>query len=204
MISWPVDFVFLPAIGGLHGYLTNLLAIKLLFYPERPWRLSPLPWSIQGLLPKRQESLAISVGEAVERELLSAEDLLADLMGDEVRLFLTEILTREISVRLEERLPRYIPTAIRQAILGYLRETLISEATDFAESFLGEAGDFIKGRIKIGPVIAGKLRSLAVGDLEKLVHRVAGREIQGIVRLGLVLGIWIGLVQGLFLALLGR
>ena len=69
---------------------------------------------------------------------------------------------------------------------------------------MDEAEGFIKGHIAIGPVIAEKLRNLPVRDLEALVHRVAGREIQGIVRLGLALGIWIGLVQGGLLALLGH
>jgi len=62
LLSPPVvNFVLLPALGAVHGWATNTLAVWLLFRPLTPWRLPLLGWSVQGLLPRRQPDLARSV-----------------------------------------------------------------------------------------------------------------------------------------------
>ena len=64
-----MTFIFLPLTGALIGWITNLLAIRLLFHPRRPLRLWPLPFKIQGLLPKRREELAENIADIVSEQL---------------------------------------------------------------------------------------------------------------------------------------
>ena len=45
-----------PLISAMIGYLTNVVAIKMLFHPREPIRMLGL--EIQGLLPRRQEAIA--------------------------------------------------------------------------------------------------------------------------------------------------
>ncbi|NLK52516.1 MAG: DUF445 domain-containing protein, partial [Syntrophomonadaceae bacterium] len=47
--------------------MTNVLAIRLLFHPRRPYRLPWTQYEIQGLLPKRRMELARDIGQVVER-----------------------------------------------------------------------------------------------------------------------------------------
>jgi len=69
-------FVVPPIAGFFIGYLTNVLAIKMLFRPLKEIRIFGirLPFT-PGILPRQRKRLAVNIGEMVERELLTAEVL---------------------------------------------------------------------------------------------------------------------------------
>jgi len=76
MIIWvlyPAAWI-LPAAGFCVGYLTNWIAIKLVFAPREPVRIGPL--TVQGLFHKRQNEVA-EVDEAVSRILAVCNELRA-------------------------------------------------------------------------------------------------------------------------------
>lgn len=65
-----------PVIGGVIGYITNDLAIKMLFRPYVPVYIGSfrLPFT-PGIVPKRLESLALLLGKEVEARFFNADDL---------------------------------------------------------------------------------------------------------------------------------
>lgn len=74
-----VDFGYLllpPVAGGIIGYFTNDLAIKMLFRPYRPlyWGKQRLPFT-PGLIPSNQKRLAQKVANAILGSLLTPEEL---------------------------------------------------------------------------------------------------------------------------------
>ena len=66
--------ILLPIIAAFIGWLTNYLAVKMLFHPRLP--LQVLGFSIQGVFPKRQKQLADKLGSLVAEELFSVKDAL--------------------------------------------------------------------------------------------------------------------------------
>lgn len=63
-----------PLLGAIIGYLTNSLAIRMLFRPLRRWRFLGLPVPFTpGVIPRRRHELAESIGAMVSRELLTPE-----------------------------------------------------------------------------------------------------------------------------------
>ena len=78
--------ILIPAfIGGIIGWITNVLAIKMLFRPVYPVRIPLIGIDLQGLLPKRRAEIAVSIGETVEKELINIDDILKKLSNDENR-----------------------------------------------------------------------------------------------------------------------
>ncbi len=65
-----------PILGGIIGYFTNDLAIKMLFRPYRPIRFAGriLPFT-PGLIPRNQERLAKRVSDTIMSSLLTPEEL---------------------------------------------------------------------------------------------------------------------------------
>ncbi|HHT66442.1 MAG TPA: DUF445 family protein, partial [Clostridiales bacterium] len=49
-------------VGALIGWFTNYLAVKMLFRPIRPWRIPLTKIELQGLIPKRREEIAVTIG----------------------------------------------------------------------------------------------------------------------------------------------
>lgn len=70
------SFIAAPLVGGVIGYITNAIAIRMLFRPFEPVYLfgRRLPLT-PGLIPKEKGRLARAVGEIVASRLLNAETL---------------------------------------------------------------------------------------------------------------------------------
>lgn len=80
-----LEFLIGPLVGGLIGYITNGIAIKMLFRPLRPLYLfgKRVPFT-RGIIPKERDRIAHSVGEVVARELINQETLKENLLSQEM------------------------------------------------------------------------------------------------------------------------
>ncbi|MDV3353507.1 DUF445 family protein [Leptothoe sp. LEGE 181152] len=72
----PIVLVVPPIVGGIIGYFTNDLAIKMLFRPYRPIHLfgQRLPFT-PGLIPSNQNRLAKRIADTIMGSLLTPEEL---------------------------------------------------------------------------------------------------------------------------------
>ena len=57
--------LILTIVGGLIGWITNILAIKLMFRPINPIKIPILNIEILGLIPKRKNEIATNIGEVI-------------------------------------------------------------------------------------------------------------------------------------------
>jgi hypothetical protein len=75
-----------PLVGALIGYVTNAVAIKMLFRPHKEIRLLGirLPFT-PGIMPRQRHKLADSIGSMVERKLLTTEVVRARLRREDTR-----------------------------------------------------------------------------------------------------------------------
>lgn len=65
-----------PLIGGIIGYFTNFIAVKMLFRPLKPVKIGnfTLPFT-PGIIPKRKDKLAEAIGDAVGHNLFTRQDM---------------------------------------------------------------------------------------------------------------------------------
>ncbi|WP_167956512.1 DUF445 domain-containing protein [Anaerosporobacter faecicola] len=65
-----------PIIGGVIGYFTNYIAVKMLFRPKKAIQIGSftLPFT-PGIIPKRKPALAHAIGQAVGNNLVDEEEL---------------------------------------------------------------------------------------------------------------------------------
>lgn len=106
-----------PLLGAFIGWITNYIAIRMLFRPLRPWRLFGvrLPMT-PGVIPAKRHELAVNIGRMVGRQLLTSDDIgtalheaafkreLESMIGNRVE----EILARDLGP-----LPTIIPKRFR-------------------------------------------------------------------------------------------
>lgn len=188
-----------PFVGAFIGWLTNYVAIKMLFRPREPWRFLGL--SLQGVMPKRQSDLALKIGEVVERELLKSEDILNAIKAEELRGHLAEVIERRIDGFLRERLFRseflYEKVLSREAVQR-VKRALISELVNLFPLEVEATIRQLVEKVDIRKIVARRVEQFEFEQLEKLVYRVASTELHWVVYLGGVLGFIIGLLQVLF------
>ncbi|KGM95112.1 hypothetical protein Z968_09935 [Clostridium novyi A str. 4552] len=77
--------LFSAIVGAIIGYITNWLAIKMLFRPHQEKRIFgfKIPFT-PGLIPKEQKRIAKSVGNAVGEHLLTKDTMIEALKNNEV------------------------------------------------------------------------------------------------------------------------
>ncbi|MDR2375103.1 MAG: DUF445 family protein [Treponema sp.] len=114
-----------PLAGAVIGFVTNVLAIKMLFRPLKPCYLFGvrIPFT-PGILPRERARLAQSIGAMVERELLTPQILRERLARTELREKFRLILSRYT-----RRIPEIFTAAAEQiypqalnALIGFLRK----------------------------------------------------------------------------------
>ena len=78
-------YILPPLIGAVIGYFTNMIAVKMLFYPRKPIYVfgHQLPLT-PGAIPKGKARLARSAGKIVQNELFTREDISGRLLTEEV------------------------------------------------------------------------------------------------------------------------
>lgn len=194
-----IDIAIMATVGTLIGWFTNYLAIKLIFRPYDPWRVPILGISIQGLIPKRRKELAASIGQAVEQQLFSTEDIIKRLVeGENKREIIRSIKYRILKV-IRGRMPTIVPSAITDAIVKKIGAILDAELESLFDTMVEDTLQKTVEKVNIEKIVEDKINSLDISELESLILDIASNELKHIEVLGGVLGFTIGLFQGLLL-----
>ena len=148
-------------IGGVIGYFTNWLAIKMLFRPLKPVVLFGfrMPFT-PGILPRERDRLAVTIGESVSRELLSPE-LLRERLADPA-----------LAARIED------------AIASGLREFTARDAGDLVGSARVREPDMLAGLLgdSLRTVVSGPaFRSALANSLAGVAERAMSMRVSDLV-----------------------
>ena len=198
-----LSFILVPMIGALIGWITNVLAIKLLFRPYRPVKIPIISYTLQGLIPKRQEEIARSIGETIERELISIDDILEFLKTDNLQNQTVEILIPLLKQAVLNKFPAIIPGSIKDLVASFIAEVLSKDLPGLLQQFSANLSVEIKKQISFSTLIQNKINEMDWAQLEQLVLDIARKELHHIEILGGVLGFIIGLLQ-LFIIIIFR
>ena len=178
-----------PLVGAIIGYVTNALAIKMLFRPLTEKRLFGLrlPFT-PGILPRERGKLAESIGRMVEQELLTPGVLRERLAKAEVRgnvesamaSYTSQLLERPLSYWLEEERGDFPPAELfsnfvsSEVFNSFLEETIknwifgASTPNEDADNF----AEKIKSRFRdLGSILVPPARDLIKNGLVKGMKR---------------------------------
>lgn len=88
-----VNFITTPLVAGVVGYITNKIAIKMLFRPYEP-KWYTLGW--QGIVPKTRPKLAVKISEIVGQKLLAHDDFLYALENNDIKAKIHNIIAEKL------------------------------------------------------------------------------------------------------------
>lgn len=202
-LDW-LQWALVPIVGAVIGWGTNVVAIRMLFHPRRPWRVPLLGWQVQGVLPRRQPDLARQLGEVVERELFRIEDLAPTLAAPEVRCQVATAVARRVGERIDEWLPPILPSRWREGLIQTVRDVACRESESLLTSLLPELVAGLRERVSVSALVEARVRSLKLDELETLILELSRRELHLIEVLGGVLGFAVGLMQLLIMLAMGH
>ncbi|MFL8537249.1 DUF445 domain-containing protein [Clostridioides difficile] len=191
-----IRILILAVIGGFIGYVTNVVAIRLLFRPIEPIKIPILNIEIVGLIPKRRAEIAANVGEIIQEEFLSMDEILANIITDEDKEEVVRYIKARVKIIIHEKVS-FIPSGIKNMIQDYLGEIIESEVKQSIDELSKNIINKANERIDIQKMVEDKINELDLYELEEIIIRIAKKELKHIEFLGLVLGFLIGIAQGL-------
>jgi uncharacterized membrane protein YheB (UPF0754 family) len=191
-----VLLISIPLISALIGWVTNYLAIKMIFRPYTPIKI--LGFTIHGILPRRKEALAEQIGQTVEQELISHDDIKKAIDNPEFHKELSSSVIGAIETVIVEKLGEANPMIamflsgdLMITIKRMLSEEVEKEIPAFMEKMFDRMEDFIDFK----EIVTRKVNEFDMERLEKIVYDIASKELKSIEILGAVLGFLVGLVQ---------
>lgn len=189
----------LPFITGLIGWITNYIAIKMLFHPRRAVKVGPL--RIQGVIPRRQKDIATQLGNIVARDLLSAEDLSQQLTSEQSRRIYEMFIDGQTEYFIRNKL-RAIPGTsllLRSRTLARLKRAFADELMEQIPPLVNSLTRPNGGALDLQRWVEEKVQAFSTDRMEDILYRILAKEFRFIELLGGVLGFIIGSVQLLFI-----
>ena len=196
-----IIIIVLAIIGGIIGWITNILAIKLIFRPINPIKIPIINIEILGLIPKRKKEIAENIGQVVANELVSIDDNIHDAFTEEDKAKLTTYVQDKIKNIINEKL-NFIPAPFKMMITPKIDSIIDEEVSPAINELSDDMISKIKDRVEIETIVTEKINDLDLLELERIIISVAKKELKHIEILGLILGLVIGLIQGIVISLI--
>lgn len=172
-------------IGAVIGYITNWLAIKMLFRPREAKYIfgMKLPFT-PGLIPKEKSRIANKVGETVGTHLLNSDSLSKALKDDKIKAKFNEVAKEKINQvinsnsTLEESLKNTLGEnyyALKGNMINNITKTILEsiQEEEFKNKVKFYIVDSIKERLNKNPekiidfINSNKFREVIINTLEE-------------------------------------
>jgi uncharacterized membrane protein YheB (UPF0754 family) len=158
-----------PIVGGIIGYFTNDIAIKMLFRPYRPIYIGGrrLPFT-PGLIPSNQERLAKRVSDTIMGSLLTPEELqklarkLLQIDRTQAAIrWLLNLALNQIQGSNQEKAAKVIANILRDLLGQSLPRLMkvLARREDFLETQLNQLFDQVLLELRLTDAQAGQLAS---------------------------------------------
>jgi uncharacterized membrane protein YheB (UPF0754 family) len=185
-----------PLIGAVIGYVTNTIAVSMLFRPHEPKRL--LFFRIHGLIPKRQADLARKIGEVVGQHLVGHDDLMRSFEKLDLEELLRDLLDKALEKKIEEfRAMPLVGAFLTPDRVAGLRDGIVQSIAKHRDELFAAMEQALEQNLDVSAVVQSKVEQFSTRKLEEMVLTVARRELRAIEIWGAALGALIGLLQAL-------
>ena len=191
-----MSLILIPIISGLIGWVTNFIAVKMLFHPKQP--INIFGYKIQGLIPKRKNELAQRIGNIVQKELVSHQQIM-ELLND-------PIAQKGMQVIIEKKIEEFLATKLSEInpmisifmvgpILDKTKQILMTEIVYLLPVLIEQLTNNLEDKINFQTIVQNKIEAFDLDELETIVYKIADTELKHIEYSGAVLGFIIGLIQ---------
>ncbi|MCB0330712.1 MAG: DUF445 family protein [Bdellovibrionales bacterium] len=193
----------LPVIGALIGWMTNYVAVKMLFHPKRPIPL--VLFTLHGVFPKRQKALAQKLGSLVSSELFSVEEVSAHLREKAQSEEILGVVSDHIEHIIRHKLPEVVPMVamvLTDDLVRTVKSAFVVELKDFVSRMTDTLSESLQEELDIHKIVEEKVMNFSSDKLEEILNAIMRREFRFIELVGAVLGFLIGVGQMWYLLVL--
>jgi uncharacterized membrane protein YheB (UPF0754 family) len=188
--------IVLPLFGMCIGWVTDWLAIKLVFFP-RERRLG-----FQGIFQKRRDEVAGQYGELIAREVMTVPNILESILNgpraDRLKALVQKVVWQTVDDQASLARPM-VAAAIGDKRLTEMKREAALKAIERLPDTVRHAEDYLTETLDVGNTIATKMRDLTRAEYEDLLRPAFRRDEWKLIAVGAVIGFLVGELQVLLL-----
>ena len=191
-----MKLVIMVIISAAIGWITNWVAIKMLFRPHNEINFGL--FKIQGLIPKRRAEIGIGIADVIQNELISIKDVIANIDREEFskRLndLIDDVLEKNLKTKVKEKFPvmqMFFSDKMAKDVSNTIKGIVMENQEKIFEIF----SNYAEENINFSTIITDKISNFSLDKLEEIINGLAKKELKHIEVIGAILGAFIGLVQ---------
>ncbi len=197
-----LEYISIPFVSGFIGWFTNMVALKMTFYPLKFWGIPPyLGW--QGIIPRKAYKMAGRATDMITQRLIRVEEIferveprqMAREMSPPVRQ-LSEELVEDVGKAANAQMWTMVPAAMKDGITKRVNE----EIEPMIEEVVMESKRNILQIFDLKHLVIKNLTGENVKNLNEMFQRCGAKEFRFIELSGFYFGFLFGIVQALIWA----
>lgn len=188
--------ILVPLISAFIGWITNWVAIKMLFHPREPRKI--LGITFHGIFPKRQQQFAEKLGRIVSNEFLSFADIEQKISSPEnlkkILPMIESHLDHFLRVKLSDEMP-VISMFIGDKTIAKMKGAFMNELETLFPQVMKQYASNLKTELDLEHIVIQKVSSFSSDKLEEILFQIMSKEFRFVEIIGGVIGFLIGVVQ---------
>ena len=183
-------------ISGAIGWITNWVAIKMLFRPHKEINFGL--FKIQGLIPKRKAEIGSGIASIIQNELISVKDVISNIDREEfskrLNSLIDDVLDKNLKKKVKEKFPllqMFFTDKVAKDVGNTIKDIVMENQEKIFEIF----SNYAEENIDFEVIISDKISNFSLDKLEEIISLLAKKELKHIEIIGAVLGMLIGAVQ---------
>lgn len=198
MIVWyffPLWWI-LPLFGILVGYLTNFLALRLIFRPLNPIKIGKLV--IQGMFIRRQVEVATEYSKIVASKIITIENIFEYIIRGPGSKKLEKIVLKQIEYTIEETaglLKSIVEISTGSKLFIHIRNIACFRFMQELPMNIRQVFGYAENALDLEHILRDKMIELAPLEFESFLRPVFQEDETTLIIIGAVLGGLAGLAQ---------
>lgn len=186
----------LPLGGLIVGYLTNFIAIKIIFEPKQPIKF--LGFTIQGMFLKRQHEVARVYSDIIEAKLMNSASIVEFALhgsGSEHLLELMELHVNDAIERYIEFAQPYFALGVGSDSYYKMKDLASKRIFQDSDKYLPYAFEYSDKALRIGDDLCERMRALSPEEFEGVLRPAYEADEWKLIVTGAILGMGAGFLQ---------
>jgi uncharacterized membrane protein YheB (UPF0754 family) len=198
MVAWiyfPQWWV-LPLGGLIVGYLTNWIALKIIFEPKHPIKF--LGITFQGMFLKRQKEVSRVYADIIESKLMTSKNIMEIALHGSGSQQLLEL----IELHVNDAIERYVALAQPYFGLGVgseryfqMKQLAVKRIFEDSEKYLAYAYEYTNKALRIGDDLCERMQALSPEEFEGVLRPAYEADEWKLIVTGAILGMVAGFIQ---------
>ena len=198
LVAWALtkEPLIMPIFGFITGFVTDWLALKMIFYPREPKGFLFFRW--QGLFQKRRKQVALDYGGLIADEVLTVRNVMEAVLTGPKSDRLFALIQREVQRTIDTQ------TSVAKPIVAFavggrefqeLKRSAAAKAIEYLPQTVEHVEDYATDALDVRNTIVEKMQQLTPIEFEGILRPAFKQDEWKLIAVGAVIGGLVGELQ---------